>query len=78
MDKERLRYLLTQYIRDNAAWEEVTEMLTCLKSPGSAEILKSFIEASLKDETLNDIPVKEQAWDKMWVCISAATISPLQ
>ena len=79
MDKERLLYLFKQWLSNKASNEEVAEMLACMKSPGSDEILKSLIEATLKEETshsLHEEIVTEQAWRKMWTHIQDATTKP--
>ena len=53
MDKERLYYLLQQYLGDNATREETEELFAYIKLPESEEILKSVIEERWKpDETL--------------------------
>ena len=53
MDKERLFYLLQQYLGDNATLEEVEELFAYIKLPESEEALRSVIEEIWKpDETL--------------------------
>ena len=53
MDKERLFYLLQQYLGDNATPEEKEELFAYIKFPESEEILRSVIEEVWKpDETL--------------------------
>jgi hypothetical protein len=53
MDKERLFYLLQQYLGDNATREETEELFAYIKLPESEEILRRVIEEVWKpDETL--------------------------
>ena len=53
MDKERLYYLLQQYLGDNATLEEVEELFAYIKLPESEEALRNVIEEIWKpDETL--------------------------
>ena len=52
MDKERLYYLLQQYLRDSATPEETEELFAYIKLPESEEILRRVIEEVWRpDET---------------------------
>jgi hypothetical protein len=53
MDKERLFYLLQQYLADNATPEEKEELFAYIKLPESEETLRCVIEELWKpDKTL--------------------------
>jgi hypothetical protein len=53
MDKERLFYLLQQYLGDNATPEETEELFAYIKLPESEETLRCVIEELWKpDKTL--------------------------
>ena len=53
MDKERLFYLLQQYLGDNATREETEELFAYIKLPESEETLRCVIEELWKpDKTL--------------------------
>jgi hypothetical protein len=53
MDKERLFYLLQQYLGDNATRQELEELFSYIKLPESEETLRSVIEEIWKpDDTL--------------------------
>jgi hypothetical protein len=80
MDKERLLYLLQQYITGKANKEEEEELFDRPEFPETEETLMEFLE-----ERCNDLPLKftyhvtpgeDLAWDKMWARMQAATKHP--
>ena len=77
MDRERLLYLLQQYITEKATPEEEEELFDRLEFPESEKTLADFI-AERCDElplkiTYHVTPGEDPAWDKMWAYIQAAT-----
>jgi putative ABC transport system permease protein len=65
MDKERLLYLLQQYIADKATWEEEEEMFACIRSVENDEIdpqwhkMWAYIQAKTTKLT-QEYPVKAE------------------
>jgi len=52
MDKERLYYLLQQYLGDNATREEMEELFAYIKLPESEETLRCVIEERWKPDEM--------------------------
>jgi transmembrane sensor len=83
MEKDRIRYLLDQYVGDQASGKEMEELFVYLRSAGGGEALKSLIadvwrsggaDASRQDET--DAISDGRDWDKMWSAIQLAMHPP--
>jgi hypothetical protein len=60
MDKERLLYLLHQYISDKATRQEEEELFACLELPETDKIITDFVRERWGDGPLwpNNAPAK--------------------
>ncbi|MDR3715352.1 MAG: ABC transporter permease [Puia sp.] len=76
MDRERLLYLLQQFITDKATREEEKELLDRLEFPESDKTLTDFLKERWNDLPLRTLyhvtPAEDLTWDKLRTYIQAA------
>jgi ABC-type antimicrobial peptide transport system permease subunit len=80
MDKERLRYLLRQYICDKATREEEEELFARLEFPESDETLTKFLKERWNDPllkfTYSETPDVDQGWQKLQADMHPTSTKP--